>query len=104
MATPETSGGTKCMSAETLTEHAEILLAACGVDWSDSKIKRTVRQFKDRVERNGFPFEAFLLNSVKLTAEQKRLALLNPDIARVISYADPTGECAVNNVMRHTAA
>jgi hypothetical protein len=36
---------------------------------------------------------------VQLTAQQRRQALANPDIARVIAYTDPTGETAVNNVM-----
>jgi hypothetical protein len=52
------------------------------------------------VESNGLAFEEFLANSVQLTAEQRRRALANPDIARVIAYADPTGEAAVNNVLR----
>nr|MCV7317250.1 hypothetical protein [Mycolicibacillus parakoreensis] len=59
-----------------------------------------VRDYKRRVEQNGFPFEAFLVNSAVLSAEQRRRALLNPDIARVISYADPTGETAVSRVLR----
>ncbi|OBI43068.1 hypothetical protein A5708_19300 [Mycobacterium colombiense] len=59
-----------------------------------------VRQFKKRVEANGFKFEAFLVNSALLTAEQRRNALLHPDIARVVSYSDITGETAVTNVNR----
>jgi hypothetical protein len=46
------------------------------------------------------PFEAFLVNSMQLTAQQRRQALANADIARVVAYADPTGETAVNNVLR----
>jgi hypothetical protein len=96
-ATP-TSGGTT--SAETLIKHARKLLANCGIPMSQSKVSRLVRTFKHRVEANGYPFEAFLVNSVELTAQQRRQALANPEIARVIAYADPTGEAAVNNVMR----
>lgn len=92
------SGGTT--SAETLTRHAHRLLANCGMQMSPSKVSRLVRTFKQRVEGNGFPFEAFLVNSVQLTAEVRRRALADPDIARFIAYADPTGETAVGNVMR----
>lgn len=59
-----------------------------------------MREYKHRVEQNGFPFEAFLVNTVQLTAEQRAKARLNPEIARVISYADKTGEDAVTNVVR----
>jgi hypothetical protein len=98
----QATGGTT--SAETLIKHAQKLLANCGIQMSASKISRLVRTFQHRVERNGFPFEAFLINSVQLTAEQRRQALANPDIAPVIAYADPTGEAAVNNVMRGGAS
>lgn len=96
------SGGST--SAENLVNHAHQLLANCGVEMSPSKVSRLVREYKRRVETNGFPFEAFLVNSVQLTAEQRRRALANPDIARAIGYADPTGEAAVNNVMRRPRA
>ena len=99
-ATPTTGGST---SAETLIKHAHRLLANCGIQMSPSKVSRLVRTFKHRVEGNGFPFEAFLVNSVELTAQQRRQALADPDIARVIAYADPTGETAVNNVLGRPA-
>lgn len=88
------------MSAETLIEHAQNLLRNCGIQMSPSKVSRLVRDFKHRVEANGFPFGAFLVNSVQLTATQRRQALANPEIARVISYSDPTGEKAVHHVLR----
>jgi hypothetical protein len=67
---------------------------------SPSKVSRLVREFKHRVEQNGFPFEEFLVNAVQVTAEQRRRLAANPDIAKVIRYADPTGETAVRNVER----
>jgi hypothetical protein len=94
---PVTGGNT---SAETLIKHAHKLLADCGITMSPSKVSRLVREFQNRVAQNGFAFEAFLVNSVQLTSEQRRRALANPDIARVIAYADPTGETAVNNILR----
>jgi hypothetical protein len=56
-----TSGGD--MSAETLTTHANKLLVDCGIQMSPSKVVRMVREYRHRVESNGFPFEAFLVNS-----------------------------------------
>ena len=70
---------------------------------SPSKVSRLVREFKHRVEKNGFPFEAFLVNTVQLTEQQRRQVAANPDVARAISYADPTGETAVSNVIRGSA-
>lgn len=102
LATREPSGGST--SADTLIAHAQKLLGNCGVEMSPSRVSRLVRQFKHRVETNGFGFDSFLLNAVQLTADQRRKALAHPDIARVISYSDPTGEAAVNNVLRRTAA
>jgi hypothetical protein len=92
------TGGTT--SAEGLIKAAHLILDNCGIAMSRSKVSRLVRDYQHRVAQNGFPFFAFLTNAVQLTAEQQRSALLNPDIARVISYADPTGERAVNNVIR----
>lgn len=94
---PATGGST---SAETLVKHAHQLLANCGVPMSPSKISRLARQYKHRVEANGFSFEAFLVNSVQLTSEQRLRVLADPEIARCIVYADPTGETAVNRVMK----
>jgi hypothetical protein len=96
------SGGST--SAETLIKAAHIVLDNCGIRMSPSWVSRLVRTYKHRVERNGFPFIDFLANAVQLSAEQRRTALQNPDIACVITYADPTGETAVRNVMRDEAA
>lgn len=101
LASEQATGGNT--SAETLIKHAHKLLINCGITMSPSKVSRLVRDFKNRVESNGHPFEAFLVNSVQLTAEQRRKALANPDIARTIAYADPTGETAVHNVLHGSA-
>lgn len=91
-------------SAEALVSHAHKLLANCGVSISPSKVSRMVREFKHRIEKNGFPFEAFLVNTVQLTAQQRQMMIADPEIARVISYSDPTGESAVNNVLKGRCA
>ena len=85
---------------ETLAREAYSVLAGCGIAASRSKVSRIVRDYMRHVAGNGYPFGAFLMNTLQLTA-QRRAALTNhPDWARVISYVDPTGETAVNHVLR----
>jgi hypothetical protein len=67
---------------------------------SPSKVSRLVRRFEARVERNGMTFHEFLVNAADLTADQRRRALADPDLARVTAYFDPVGEEAVRRVMR----
>jgi hypothetical protein len=84
-----TTGGST--SAEELIRAARIILDNCGVSMSQSKLSRLVRTYLVRVDSNGFTFVDFLANTVQLDASTRR---------RIISYADPTGEAAVRNVMR----
>jgi hypothetical protein len=93
----QASGGTT--SAETLIKHAHKLLNDSGIQMSPSKVNRLVRTYKRRVEANGFPFEAFLVNSAELTDDERRQALAGPGRRRVKGIpADPTGELAVDNL------
>lgn len=99
-----TSGGTKCAEAKSQTEElvqrAHMILDACGYPMGPNKVARLVRQFRHRVEGNGFAFFDFLANAMRLSDEQRRRALSDPEIARVIAYADPTGEAAVHNILK----
>lgn len=97
-ATPA-SGGTKSAETDQLIKIAHATLADCGIEMSPSKVSRLVRQFQGRVQHNGWAFFEFFANALLLTAEQRRRATANPDVVRVISYADPTGEQAVHNIM-----
>lgn len=95
-----TSGGTKSTDGiDKLIVAAHGILDACGYPLSQSKVSKLVRRFRYRVENNGFAFFDFIANAIQLTEAQRRNALSNPDVARCIAYADPTGETAVNNVM-----
>lgn len=85
---------------DALINTAHLILSNVGYSMSASKVCRLVGAFERRVQHNGFSFFEFIANSVALSAEQRRSALSNPDIARAISYSDPTGETAVNNVIR----
>ncbi|MDI1289362.1 MAG: hypothetical protein PSX37_05340 [bacterium] len=91
-------GGT--VTPETLLRDASFILDRCGVVRSPSWVRRTVRDYCDRVAHTGFPFGRWLLTRVQLNAEQRRRAEQDPAVAKILSYADPTGETAVANVMR----
>lgn len=103
-AATSTSGGTTCAEAKGQTERlidaAHAILDGCGYHLGPNKVVRLVRRFEARIARNGWEFFDFLANAVLMDADTRRRALLDPDIARAISYADPTGEHAVNVVLR----
>ncbi|MGZ4516402.1 MAG: hypothetical protein ACXVXN_00545 [Mycobacteriaceae bacterium] len=93
-------GVTASPDVEALKTAARTILRNVGVDYGPNKINRLVVTFANRVERNGFAFFDFLANSVQLDSAARRRALANPDVQRVISYADPTGETAVGHVLK----
>lgn len=98
----QTCGRTTRPGSDTqkLVADTHRLLGNCGIALSPSKVSKLVRRYIFQVERNGYSFADYLANTVRLTAEQRRAVLADPGLARVISYADPTGETAVNNVIR----
>ena len=80
---------------------AATILHNCGFEYGPHKINRLVMTFATRVERNGFAFFDFLANSVRLSAEDRRRALADPELAELLKYwEDPTGFTAVRNVTR----
>ena len=99
-----TTGGSKSAEATSQTTEwvnlAHLILQNAGVHMSAGKVLRLVSRFENTVQRNGWPFLDYVCNAIQVTAEQRRKIRDNPDIARAISYADPTGEAAVNNVIR----
>jgi hypothetical protein len=98
------SGGTTSAEANSQTQQAisaaHVILANVGIRMSPSKVSRLVRQFEARVMRNGWTFFEFLGNAAQLSEDQRRRALCDPELARVISYLDTTGETAARNVDR----
>lgn len=85
---------------ELMLRAAHHALAAADVVIGPSKVARIVRRFGVAVSRRGQTFHEFLTNEANLTPSQQRRVFANPDLARCIAYLDPTGETAVNNVMR----
>jgi hypothetical protein len=90
--------------AESQTERvariAYAVLDAVGYEMSRAKVSRIVRSFEARVAGNGWSFFDYFANRIQLDSERRRQLLSDPDVLRVIAYADPTGETAVRNVMR----
>lgn len=58
-----------------------------------------VHRYQEQVSSRWAFFE-FFTNAIRLDASQRRSAALDPDVARAISYADPTGEAAVGHVVK----
>jgi len=85
---------------ETLAREAYSVLSGCGIAASRSKVSRIVRDYMRHIAGNGYPFGAFLMNTLQLSAARRAALTNHPDWARVISYADVTGETAVRNVLR----
>ncbi|ORX08074.1 hypothetical protein AWC30_03965 [Mycolicibacillus trivialis] len=75
-------------------------LADADVEIGPSKVARIVRRFGRAADQHGMTFHEFLTNEANLTPAQRRSVVGHPELARVIAYADPTGETAVNRVMR----
>jgi hypothetical protein len=97
----ERMGGTVSLLQSQMVNAARLIFDNCGVHCSENKLSRMVRRFINFAPNaGGAAFFAFLVGEVQLSESQKRMALANPDVARAISYADPTGETAVNNVLK----
>ncbi len=93
-------GGSASPSTNNLVNAARLILDNCGITFSTNKIVRLVVRFnRSMPNASGHAFFLYLTSEVQMSEAQKVSALRNPDIARCIAYADPTGETAVNNVM-----
>lgn len=96
-----TPGGTTSPGRhEQAVRAAHKALSTCGVIISPARVNRILRGFEKRARRDGISFHEFLCGEADLTPLQRHRLAGNPDLALAISYADPTGETAVNNVMR----
>lgn len=87
-------------STEQLLRDAHVVLANCGVHMGHSRLCRLVRTYERTVRGNGWAFFDYLATAMALTADAREQAMANPEVARIIGYADPTGEQAVAHVMQ----
>ena len=67
---------------------------------SPSKVARMVQKFDRVARRSGATFHEFLTREANLPPAAVRQMMAHPEWHRVIAYADPVGEKAVNHVMR----
>lgn len=82
-----------------LMEHHNIAVGARKVNrLAQGFLSRTARWDVD-AERRESLFGDWLEHSLDLTTEQRHRITSDPDFSRVVSYADPVGEEAVNNVL-----
>jgi len=96
------TGGTTSAepNVERLLTAARVILDNCGVEMGHSRLSRTVRRFVRDVAPYGWSFFDFIATEVALDVDRRTALLNNPDVQRVIAYADPTGETAVHNVLK----
>lgn len=94
-------GGSTAPTRDELINAACLIRDNCGLVFGTRRIFRLVDTFKARAPRaSGQVFFQYFCGEVQLTVEQQQRALHDPDVARVLAYADPTGEAAVNHVLR----
>lgn len=88
------------LPVETLVRLAHHVLDTAGVRLSPSKVSKVARTYKHQVEPNGYPFLAYLVAAIQLTADQRQRVYDDPDTRKVIPWADPTGETAARHADR----
>lgn len=85
---------------EALKKSARTILWAAGVTWGPNRLARLCIRFITEVRGQGWDFFDFITTEIALSAERKAWLRDDPEIQRVIAYADPTGEAAASNVDR----
>ena len=94
-------GGTAPPSTDQLVHAGRVIVDHFHISFTTSRLLRLAIKFKERAPQGDKTlFFGFLASAIDLSETQKRAALSSPDIMRVLGYADPTGEQAVNNVLR----
>jgi len=83
---------------EALIREANELLTWWGIDMSHNRVVKHVRRYAREVV--GFSFFDYFANAVQADEQTRRTAVANSELAKVITYADPTGERASRNVDR----
>jgi len=84
-------------TVETLIRQTSAVLERIGVSMAPSKVIRLCRDYVNIVAGKNIVFGDYLANAVTLNASQRRA--FDEEYYR-LSYADPTGERAVRNVLR----
>jgi hypothetical protein len=100
-ATEQLAGVSAPPSQKELATAARRLADTSGLYLGQNKILRMALKFKAlRPQGDTSAFLQWLVNEVNLSAEQRQRAARSiPQIARVISYSDPLGETALNDLL-----
>jgi hypothetical protein len=83
---------------DRLITAAHAVLSNCGVELSFTKVRRMVQNYERRAQRYGFDFGKFIANQVVMSEHQRRVVA--DELRKVTAHVDPTGEAAVNRVLR----
>ena len=75
------------------------MLADAGLTRTDSWVQRVSRDYA-RIAVPGTPVGLFVATRLALTTQERRALAERADVRYLLSYADPTGEEAMRNVMR----
>ncbi len=85
------------LDPDHLIRETHAVLNRCGVSVSPGRVIKLVRTYVRRVQGDGIGFADYLAQ-VAVGEHQRRL--IADELRRVTAYVDPTGESAVNNVVR----
>ena len=85
--------------AQSLREQIRSFLAGAGLSRTNSWVQRVSRDYA-RIAIPGTPIGLFVASRLALTSVERRDVAERADFRYLLSYADPTGEAAVRNIMR----
>jgi hypothetical protein len=107
MSTPVTDPN-PATSAKAISQQEQVIRAAhvivrnVGADWSLSKVRRLINQYRYQVDnKDRWSLFDFLCNKLALTDIQRQRARQDPLCTHLtLAYSDPVGEHATNRVLR----
>lgn len=85
--------------APSLREQIRAVLVDAGLSRTESWVHRVSRDYA-RLAFSGMPIGMFIATRLSLNSIERRRVAERADLRYLLSYADPTGETAVRNVMR----
>ncbi len=85
------------LDPDRLIRETHAVFNRCGVSVSPGRVIKLVRTYVRRAQGDGVVFADYLAQ-VAVGEHQRRLVA--DELRRVTAYVDPTGESAVNNVVR----
>lgn len=91
-------GDQACPDKAALIRETHAVFARFGVRVSHDRVIKLVGTYIRRVRPNGYDFAEYIATQVAMTEVERQLVA--DELRKVITYADPTGERAVNNVRR----